>query len=161
MNGGAATLAHTQDEIVARMTSFEASTDYFGIRASTLFGFLDLKHARPLLRPGVTPAEWGPIPDPLGAAREYLDFAIGKAVDHRGLSALRSVSHFREWAWLSGDPDFTAALDADYSYYGAPILHAVAVALGQDELWAARLTPELERMSEGVPCSPDCSGCVD
>lgn len=53
---------------------------------------------------------------------EYLPFARGKADDERGISANRSICHFRAWVWLLGDADFSAIDWSNYGSYGRPIL---------------------------------------
>lgn len=73
--------------------------------------------------------------DPLLQAREYVEFAWGKANNRRGLSARRSVSHFINWFWLI-DGDFYQKLreleDEAYLPYGKPILVIVSEKLGID-----------------------------
>ncbi len=47
---------------------------------------------------------------------EYMDFAWEKANGCRGISASRSLMHYRAWLWLLGEDGFED-ID-DYSYYG-------------------------------------------
>jgi len=92
------------------------------------------------------------------ATTRYLAFAIRKVVDHRGISAERSVVKLREYAWLLGRDDAVVAMDAAaYPQYGAPKLKAFALAMGlpwpTDDI-------VLEHMASGQPCSPNCwEGC--
>ena len=67
-----------------------------------------------------------------GEALKYLDFAFGKALDHRGISAGRSVQKMKEYCWLLGlDEAVAFAEDSEnYPNYGVPILKHVAKALG-------------------------------
>lgn len=86
---------------------------------------------------------------------DYLPFAVGKAVDHRGISASRSVAHLRAWFWMLGRDDIVEFIDDDYNYpqYGAPILKRA------HEVFGVSLPDDSEflRMAEGLPCSPN--GC--
>lgn len=146
----------TQDEIKAR---YDASTDMFGFDREVLAESMDLTTLA-AAGYGVSQLDdWEPT---AGAqledkARDYLTFAIGKVEDHRGISADRSVTKLREYAWLMGRDDVVAAMDAeDYAQYGAPMLRAFAVALG----WPWPESDALSRMAEGLPCSDDCEeGC--
>jgi hypothetical protein len=53
----------------------------------------------------------------------YMDFAWRKANDERGLSASRSVSHYRNWYWLLCDDSINFSdLEDNYEPYGKPIL---------------------------------------
>jgi hypothetical protein len=144
----------TQEEIVTR---FEAAIDdMFGFQREVLLGAMDYEHAKPFLKEDVTEAEWQESrSDTAEAARGYLDFAIGKIVDHRGISAGRSVEKLTEYAWLLGRDDVVAAMEAaDYTNYGAPKVKAFAEGMGLP--WPTD-DPRLVRMAEGLPCRTD--GC--
>ena len=56
--------------------------------------------------------------------RDYLSFAWDKANDCRGLSAFRSIQHFRNWFYMFGNEDCDELVDEmeDYMYYGKPWL---------------------------------------
>ena len=108
--------------------------------------------------------DWREKPTPntreaiLERMRDYMPFALGKAEDHRGLSANRSIEHYHNWLWLLGD-DKTLAFaedDDNYPQYGVPILKHVCEVYGFQ-------FPEnacLARMADGEPCDPDCDdGC--
>lgn len=89
---------------------------------------------------------------------DYMPFALGKAQDHRGLSASRSIDHFRAWLWMLSDDETLGFCDVEENYtnYGAPILREICENYGFDtpaETWFAN-------MASGGPCSPDCrDGC--
>lgn len=86
---------------------------------------------------------------------DYLDFAFGKAIDHRGLSAMRSVIKLSNWAWILGRQelyDFARA-DGNYSCYGVPILKRFAQAFD------VPIPEEIVKWEDGKPCSPGCEGC--
>lgn len=152
------TTTRTQDEIVARMAE---SDGMFGFDREVLIGALDFDHAKPYLNAEVTEDQWFEDGrgrrDVFSDATAYLGFAIGKILDHRGISASRSVEKLREYAWLLGRDDVVAAMDeADYAQYGAPQVKAFAVGMGMPWPEAEILT----RMADGEPCEPGCeSGC--
>lgn len=90
------------------------------------------------------------------AAKSYLDFAFEKAMDHRGISASRSVMKLREWMWLLGLDEVVAFCDDDNNYtnYGVPILKRVAAAL------EVPLPDMIAAWEDGSACTPDCQeGC--
>lgn len=151
----------TNDEIVARIRHLEETKeDFFGSTRSDLLRALPFKDAKPWLKPEVTETMW-PAPictreQIIAAMSEYLVFALGKAEDHRGLSANRSIEHFRGWTWLLGDEDYAAIKWDGYSSYGCPVLKQVGerydLPLPTDD-W-------FKNMSSGKPCEPDCQeGC--
>lgn len=154
-------IVRSVEEIKARMKEVE-NQDWIGTRRNDLLAALSFEDALPFLKEGVTSDQWSDPQDPIVQAREYLAFAMGKAENHRGISAGRSVEHFTEWAWLSGDDAFQAAVaDSKYANYGAPILAAVAKAIGAEDEWMKNSSPQLERMSHGIPCSDGCDeGCA-
>lgn len=142
----------TQEEIVA---AIHASTDPFGFETQVWVSALDYEHAKPYLDEGVSETEWIDLLVQAGSdedqMRDYMDFAREKALDHRGLSAGRSIAKLNAWGWLLGfDP-----IDEPYRPYGVPILKALADRHGFE--W-----PEddvLDRMAQGLPCHPECTEC--
>lgn len=90
----------TPDQIVTRIRDIESVPfdDFFGAQRSDLVRALPFELAKPWLDAEVTAEQWTPDPDPLTSALAYVSFAVGKIVDHRGLSANRSVDHFKAWA---------------------------------------------------------------
>lgn len=155
-------MKRTQAEIVARIREVQDS-DFFGAERGDLVSALNLTDAQEFIKPDHW-AEWKALTEDelRSAARHYIPFAVGKAVGHRGLSASRSISHFRAWVWLL-EPELFAGFEAaPYENYGVPQIKAAALALGFDEDWEVQvgLFPELEPMSNGRPCSEDCiEGC--
>lgn len=149
----------TQDEIVARIRE---KRSMFGFDAEVLMPHLDFEHAREFIKPVVTKEEWEkeyPLTESaaMDAFREYAEFAWGKAQDHRGNSAGRSVEKLEAWTWLVGRDDVLAQSEAaPYPSYGCPKLAIVCEAFGfpvpDDE--------STQRMIRGEGCSPGCeSGC--
>ena len=59
----------------------------------------------------------------------YMPFAWEKANSYRGLSALRSMSHYMAWTWLAGD-DFGDL--SDYEFYGKDHLVKICNHYGWD-----------------------------
>jgi hypothetical protein len=146
----------TQDDIIARYEEAEKN-DFFGFRREVLGAAMTMESltAVGLDVSGVT--EWNPLSgaDLEASAQSYLDFAIGKILDHRGISASRSVDKLAEHAWLLGRDDVVKAMDeADYENYGAPKVKAFADGMG----WTWPESPELARMAVGLPCEPGCEG---
>jgi hypothetical protein len=89
-------------------------------------------------------------------AIRYLEFAFGKALDHRGISAGRSVQKLREFAWLLGMDEAVAFADDENNYpnYGVPVLKHMARALG------VTIPPDIEKWEDGAMCNPHCEeGC--
>jgi hypothetical protein len=149
----------TEKEIVERIRN---SKSLFGFDQGVLLSYLPFQTAKEFLKPEVTDAQWSGYPLPPEKAREelveYLDFAIGKCADHRGLSAVRSVEKLAAWLWLLQDDELLAFAndDSNYPQYGAPIVKAIA----------DKYAPGLEqpsgflRMASGERCQPGCEeGC--
>jgi len=153
------TAIRTQEQILVRIEQVSGD-DWLGFAVEVLVDALDYEHAKPYLKEGVTAEAWSvrlngqTVED---QAKGYLEFAIGKIEDHRGISATRSVSKLTEYAWLLGRDDVVAAMDgAHYPQYGAPKVKAFADGMG----WPWPDQPDLARMAEGLPCEPGCaSGC--
>lgn len=149
----------TCEEIVKRCKN---SKSIFGYDIEVLIQYLTFEQAKPLLKPEATSEGWTDVKPlnretVLNDMREYMDFAWGKVINHRGISADRSVTKFKAWVWLLGDDDVLAKMKlADYAQYGAPILKIVCEQYGfpvpEDE--------SIQRMMHGESCEPGCSmGC--
>ena len=157
-------MKHTQEEIVARIELVRPH-DWMGAESGELIRALDKEHVLPYLVEGADVSGWqGPVSDAdaFAAARDYLAFAVGKAEDHRGLSASRSVDHYKGWVWLLEPDRFDEFADAGYTNYGAPMLQAAADILGFGDRWA-ELVPNgspVANMAQGLPCEDGCfEGC--
>lgn len=149
----------TQDEIVARIKEV-AERDLFGAEIGDLLGFLDYEHAKPWLKPEVKSEEWKPgdLTDERAQAElvDYLSFAWDKAINHRGLSAIRSLSHMRAWLWLLGKDELLAFLETDGNFrpYGTPVLAKISEAFGYEA------PEEGLKMARDGSCEPGCEmGC--
>lgn len=152
----------SQLEIIQRIADIEASgEDIFGATRLDLIAALPFEVAQHngWTSETATKEAWEERDEtPEEACRGYLDFAIGKALDHRGLSAARSVDHLRAWTWLAGDHVYKLVIEEpEYAQYGVPHLKAAAEWCGYE--WPTD-DPHLERMAEGLECSPGCDmGC--
>lgn len=123
-----------QEEIVERIASLK-DDDIFGFRFEVLADALTFENAKQYLKDGVTEEHWdgSRTVDTAAAARRYLEFAVGKIRDERGLSAERSVIKLREYAWLLGRSDVVKQMDAaEYAPYGEPKVRAFAAGMGFD-----------------------------
>lgn len=133
-------LSLTEDQILARIHEVEDS-DVFGAQRADLIGYLSFEKARPFLMPEVTKEMWVPNAftreQVIAEMRQYMGFAIGKAEDERGLSAPRSIDHFRAWLWLLGDVEMLRFADDgdNYPMYGKPILRRICEKYGFE--WSA------------------------
>ncbi len=122
----------TQQEIIDRINHIKKE-DFFGFSVGDLVSFLGFESAKPFLKKefvekegaaqdwkeGMDNLDRGSI---LATMRDYMEFAQGKATDHRGLSAGRSINHFEVWVWMLGDEDFKALDAIGFENYGAPKL---------------------------------------
>lgn len=118
----------TVEEVLARIEEIE-NTLVGSMTVDDLYEVLTYEEAKSKLRPEVTLKDWGE-----GQSRShenarnklvrYLPFAIEKAVSHRGISASRSVSHFKNWTWLMEDSEAQEFIadEVNYAMYGVPII---------------------------------------
>lgn len=119
----------TDDEIITRINQTRAR-DIFSFELSDLADYLPaLKLPLIGLRPNpefkTSPRDKESIE---ATMRDYMSFAWGKANNCRGLSALRSLSHYQAWLWMVDHPvNF-----ANYTHYGKPQLRAICEHYGWD-----------------------------
>jgi hypothetical protein len=127
-----------------------------------LLEFIPYEDAKEFLKPEVKKEDWTTkLLDEktvIEEMRKYMTFALGKARNHRGISASRSIDHYKNWLWLLGDEETLAFAEnsCNYQNYGVPILKKVCEKYGfkfpQD--W------DLQNMAKGLPCHEDCEeGC--
>jgi len=152
----------TKKQIVDRAV---ASDSFFGFDKEVYVTYLTFNQAKPLLKTGAKPENWGKVRS-LSKVEEdmkdYMTFAIGKACDHRGLSAGRSIEKMQA---------YTAILEIDsqidweqYGNYGAPILRQICDLMEWQELYMTEIDDwnrePFNRMSQGKKCRDDCNeGC--
>jgi hypothetical protein len=153
----------TLKEIQAHIKEIKHA-DFFSIETADLGTYLHLSMLREIgigMSDDFEPDQWSEsTPERVKQILiDYLDFAIGKGEDHRGLSAERSIAHMRAWLWLIEDDELYqfASNTANYRNYGAPILLAIS----------RKYRPKFNDFSEGFlnmakgrRCQPGCSeGC--
>lgn len=161
----------TQEEIIGRIKE-KLPADFFGFQTQDLLLALMkeniLEHGKALGLDIDDPKEFDDFEPQFrddesvrGRIRSYMSFAFDKAVNHRGISAERSIAHYRSWLWLIGDEELLAFAEDDNNYmnYGAPILKKIA------ERYMIELPKSnvFECMARGEEC-PECreghsSGC--
>ncbi len=149
----------TEDEVVEHTRA--VGDDWLGFRAEVLVSHLSADKAREFCKEDADLSEWEALPlhveSVFAEMVDYLDFAWGKALDHRGISANRSIDKLSELLWLIGDDEVLALFEAaDYMPYGAPQLAVISSAykrpIPDDEM--------ARRMASGLPCHPGCTECV-
>lgn len=124
----------TQKEIVEKIEA-EKDGDFFGFFTNDLMSYLDFEHVKPYLKEGVTEDQWEPEKldreSILAKMHNYMEFAWEKANNFRGLSAGRSIDHYRAWIFLLGDENKFKSLP-DYQYYGKDKLVEICEEYGWD-----------------------------
>lgn len=139
-------IPRTQDEIRAQFTA-SRDRDFFGTEGQHLVEAMTFETAKAadIPKDDVTPDQWATarclytVEDVKAEILSYLIFAWDKANNCRGLSANRSLEHFRGWCWLLGaegqaimeHPDF----NVNYRHYGKAALVRVSELVGFD--WRA------------------------
>lgn len=151
----------TQEQILDRIKEIKEE-DFFGFATGVLVGYLDFEHAKPFLKDEVTKDQWKPSTTVsnyiVEEMKDYMHFAWEKALNHRGLSAGRSVQKMETWLWMIEDDELLEFIkeDGNYSPYGGPILKKIC------EKYKFEI-PEGEsakNLGNGKPCHPGCEeGC--
>ena len=121
----------TQEEIVKR---FEEVDDIFGTQKSDLLDFMTFENGRQFVTKEYSAKvdsgeeTWVQKTDAKSEILGYLNFAYGKAEDERGLSAARSMLHFKTWIWIDDQKfyDEIVWMIDDYTDYGIPTLNKIA-----------------------------------
>lgn len=137
--------------------------DILGFEAEVLLPYLDAERLRPFCKlEGADLSEHRaqPLTEPMviREMKSYMEFAWGKIIDHRGLSAERSIQKMRSWLWLLGDDEMLAFCDDEKNYpqYGAPILKKISLKYG----FPIPRGEMVERMAQGLKCHANCDmGC--
>lgn len=150
----------TTGEIVSHYRELK-DRDLLGFQAEVLLPYLSADEVRPFCRTGADLNGWKD--EPLTEARVledmrgYMEFAWGKVVNHRGISASRTVEKMEAWIWLLGRDDLLEAIaGAGFENYGVPKLKVICDSLG----FPVPEGDDISRMSLGQPCRPDCDeGC--
>jgi len=157
----------TQEELAAFVSDSRINHDPFGFGIEVILPYLEAENAKVFTIATVDTARiWKEQGYPrkqdreamLKEAQQYMEFAWGKAMNHRGLSAERSVSKMAAWMFLLGEDALlnTCFDDSKYPKYGAPILKDICVKLG----WEIPADVAILRMIKGLPCQEECEqGC--
>lgn len=125
----------TQEEIMER---FEKADDLFGTQKGDLIDYMTFENAKPYLQEEYVAKvengeeKWEMKTDPKKEILEYLDFAYDKAEGERGLSAGRSMLHFRTWIWLDDESFYNEVINLidNYTNYGIPALNRISKRYG-------------------------------
>lgn len=128
----------TQEEIVKRIRERQPE-DFLGFEIPDYLGALTRETAEGLrgdiLKPDADVSDWKPTystdEEVRAEAIRYMEFAFGKAHGERGISAGRSLMHYRAWLWLIGEDQFEDIEDAADGY-GQNQLRRVCEFLGID-----------------------------
>jgi hypothetical protein len=147
----------SDEEILERIT-VEKRNDPLGLSISDLVVCLpfDVASSNGFVKEGATREEWDKYVssrDPEDVKKEiteYLEFAWDKAIGHRGISAIRSIGHIRNWVWLTGDDEALKFVEDEWNYpqYGVPVLKYVSERFGYE--WPK--DEYTERMARGEVC---------
>lgn len=125
----------TEKEILERIAAVEKD-DWLGTTRGDLIHALNFDAARPFLKEGVKPEDWTTTlvtdEDVKKAMLDYMEFAWGKANNCRGISASRSIDHYKAWLWLLGDDELFQFCEDDYHWYGKPQLKRICEKYGWD-----------------------------
>lgn len=131
----------TQEQIAEKLKECFKDPVMFDFRPEVLLQHLDWSSAKEHYTEDYVKdvdsgeKKWECVTDVKEVAQDFLDymnFAWGKALDQRGLSASRSVSKLGVWLWLLSREDLEEMISSDdlYNPYGAPALIAVCNELG-------------------------------
>lgn len=155
----------TQEEIVQKIKD---DNSMFGFAKDVYIGFLRYEHAKEFLieeAKNSPDAEknWNGDTDVLSKEnclklmKEYMAFAWGKAEDHRGISAGRSIDKIRAYLWLLKDYKTLKKMDeAGYPQYGCPKLTVVC----EKYSFPIPTDTTVQNMIKGQPCEENCRiGC--
>lgn len=156
------------EEILERIR-YESDRDILGLSIGDLISVLTFEEAESIRNEDATKEDWGKVSskdceDVKRQLIDYMSFALEKCVNHRGISASRSIGHMRNYVWLMEDDEALVFVedDSNYQNYGAPMLKYLSDRYGFDYKSVLDET-EIKmflNMSKGLPCGlgNDC-GC--
>jgi len=157
-------MIRSEEEVIERLKKLNdpnRDTDMLGFQREVLLEYLPFGIVSKYVNKGWVEENkdtWAPYPlteeKVLEDAAGYMEFAWEKVLNHRGLSANRSVEKMMSYCWLLGCED---SINWDnYPQYGAPILDQVCWKLGLN----IPNEEKLHNMIKGLPCEPGCQeGC--
>ena len=121
-------MKRTYEEIVERANAIK-DNDFFGFETQDLLERLPYRYLRPFLKEDIK--NWKEVDTPIvETIINYLPFAWEKANNCRGISANRSISHFKTWLWL--DKSHIDLKFIRYQCYGKPQLVLISEEFGFD-----------------------------
>lgn len=128
-------ITRTTAEIVERVKEIvESGDDFFGAERGHLIFALPFEEAKQFLTDDATESSFTRVADVEALrtkAKDYMGFAVEKMLAERGLSANRSVDHYKGWIWLLTDDETYKRYDAaEYGWYGRNQLRLAAEILG-------------------------------
>lgn len=116
----------TNEEIIKRISEIDENSIFDHVRGDLLY-YLDFESLKHLVKEELLEEfqeKWVPKSQErelvLKEAFEYMSFAWDKANNFRGLSAMRSLDHYKAWLFILGDED---KIDFEnYNCYGKNVL---------------------------------------
>ena len=141
-------LSRTPEEIhtkLCHLISYDSTDDFFGVMAERLVMALPYEKAAEYLKDGVTrdcfdQAATHTVEAIRDEAKNYLSFAVQKMKDERGLSANRSIDHYRALIWLAFDDTTVEDFEnTDYGWYGDTQLSKAAELFGLLDVFTSLL----------------------
>lgn len=136
--------------------------DMMGFSAEVLLPYLSLDLAKEFLKPDADLSKWVQLELSEKAILEemngYMEFAWGKVINHRGISASRSVEKMSMWLYILGNDEMVEFCQDDKNYmnYGAPVLKKIC----EKYDFPIPDDKEVHRMAEGKMCIDECTqGC--
>ena len=125
----------TQEEIIKR---FNESNDFMGTQKSDLVDLLTFENAKQFLNKEYVESvakwedKWEQKTETKTTILEYLPFAYDKAEGERGISAGRSMLHFKTWIWFDDEKFYNEIISdmENYTDYGIEVLNTIAAHYG-------------------------------
>jgi hypothetical protein len=113
----------TYEEIVEKAREV-VKEDYFGWNLPDYLKYLPYDYAKEFLTEDAKREDWSAVVTAysinavIKEMKSYLEFAFEKAHNERGISANRSMDHYKNWFWLIGEDDMADHIWDDYDNYG-------------------------------------------
>jgi hypothetical protein len=130
----------TRSEVLQRYKERQEEGRFFDFYNEVLLGYLTgyltVENVKPLDHDSIRQE-----------AKEYMEFAWGKVIDHRGISANRSINKMEAWCWLLEVEPGTIDFD-NFPMYGAPILKQICLHFG----WPMPDDSDAIAMANGEAC---------
>lgn len=136
--------------------------DMMGFSAEVLLPYLSPDLVKEFLKPDADLSKWVQLELSekaiLEEMKNYMEFAWTKVINHRGISASRSVEKMSMWLFILGDDVMVEFCQDDKNYmnYGAPVLKKIC------EKYTFPIPDDkgAHRMAQGEMCADECTmGC--